>query len=163
MGRLLAIDYGERRIGLALSDEMQRVALGLRTLEGNVNNSEFRALREIVSAEGVEAIILGIPIGMSGRESYQATITRRWGARLAEAVGCPVIPFDERLTSVQAHRELDAMGVRRKQHGKQVDTMAATLLLQSYLEFQRMRADQLPVQADQSEHSQSGSQSVEEQ
>jgi putative Holliday junction resolvase len=137
MGRVLAIDLGEQRVGLALSDPTRTIASSLPTLRRSSREQEFAAIRDLVAREEVEEIIVGLPIGMSGSPGVQAELTRRWTVALRQAVAIPVRELDERLTSVQAQRTLDSLGVRRRAQRSQVDAVAATLLLQTYLEQSR--------------------------
>lgn len=140
MTRILAIDVGEQRIGLALSDPTGTIASGLRTIRRGLRDEEAAAINAIVTGEGVERIIVGMPLSMSGQPGVQAELTRRWIAAFQRHTQVPVEVLDERLTSVQAHRSLDSMGVKRRQHRQHVDAMAATLLLQTYLDRQRKEA-----------------------
>jgi putative holliday junction resolvase len=140
MTRILAIDLGEQRIGLAVSDPTGNIAGGLRTIRRGLRDEEIAAIAAICAAEQVEHIIVGIPLTMSGEPGVQAELTRRWVAVLQRGLALPVELVDERLTSVQAHRSLDSMGMKRRQHRQHVDAVAATLLLQGYLDGQRKEA-----------------------
>lgn len=137
MGRILAVDFGEQRIGLALSDPSRTIASGLQVLRRSTRELEFAALRSVVAAEEVALVVVGMPLSMGGERGVQAELTRRWVEALRPALAVPVEVVDERLTSVQAHRALDAMGVRRRQQRGRVDEVAATLMLQSYLDRAR--------------------------
>jgi putative Holliday junction resolvase len=137
MGRVLAVDLGERRVGLALSDPSRTIASGLRVMRRSTREAEFAALRALVEAEDVDLVVVGMPLGMGGEPGVQAELTRRWVDALRPALPVPVEVVDERLTTVQAHRALDAMGVRRRAQRGRVDAVAATLLLQSYLDRAR--------------------------
>ena len=137
MGRILAIDLGEERIGLAISDPTGTIASALPTLGRGAMGEEIPALQETIAREDVERVIVGLPLRMDGSDSAQTTLTRRWAKSVEQAVSVPVELVDERLTTVQAHHTLDALGVgRRKQRGR-VDALAATLLLQGYMEQRR--------------------------
>jgi putative holliday junction resolvase len=137
MSRIMAIDLGEQRIGLALSDPTGNIAGGFRTIRRGLRDEEMAALGAVVAAEDVGRIIVGMPIGMNGQPGVQAELTRRWVVVLQRHMAVPVEVLDERLTSVQAHRSLDSMGVKRRQHRQHVDEVAATLLLQGYLDSRR--------------------------
>ncbi|HEY8745790.1 MAG TPA: Holliday junction resolvase RuvX [Chloroflexota bacterium] len=137
MSRILAIDLGEQRIGLALSDPTGNIAGGIRTIRRGLRDEEMAALRTVIATQGVERIIVGMPLGMNGLPGVQAELTRRWVEALRRNTDLPVEILDERLTTVQAHRSLDSLGVRRRQHRQHVDGVAATLLLQSYLDAHR--------------------------
>jgi putative holliday junction resolvase len=137
MSRIMAIDLGEQRIGLALSDPTGNIAGGFRTIRRGLRDEEMAALGAVVAAEDVGRIIVGMPLGMNGQPGVQAELTRRWVVVLQRHMAVPVEVLDERLTSVQAHRSLDSMGVKRRQHRQHVDEVAATLLLQGYLDSRR--------------------------
>jgi putative holliday junction resolvase len=137
MSRIMAIDLGEQRIGLALSDPTGNVAGGFRTIRRGLRDEEMAAIAAIVAAEDVGRIVVGMPLGMNGQPGVQAELTRRWVVALQRQTALPVEVLDERLTSVQAHRSLDSMGVKRRQHRQHVDEVAATLLLQGYLDSRR--------------------------
>ena len=137
MSRIMASDLGEQRIGLALSDPTGNIAGGFRTIRRGLRDEEMAALGAVVAAEDVGRIIVGMPLGMNGQPGVQAELTRRWVVVLQRHMAVPVEVLDERLTSVQAHRSLDSMGVKRRQHRQHVDEVAATLLLQGYLDSRR--------------------------
>jgi len=137
VSRILAIDLGEQRIGLALSDPTGNIAGGIRTIRRGLRDEEMAALRTVIATQGVERIIVGMPLGMNGLPGVQAELTRRWVEALRRNTDLPVEILDERLTTVQAHRSLDSLGVRRRQHRQHVDGVAATLLLQGYLDAHR--------------------------
>ena len=137
MTRILAVDLGEQRIGLALSDPTGNIAGGLRTIRRGLRDEEMAAINAVIAREDVARVIVGMPLSMSGQPGVQAELTRRWVAVLQQSIAVPVEVLDERLTSVQAHRSLDSMGVKRRQHRQHVDEIAATLLLQGYLDGQR--------------------------
>lgn len=137
MSRILAIDLGEQRIGLALSDPTGQIAGAIRTIQRGLRDEEMAAIGAVLVAEGVTRVIVGMPLGMNGQPGVQAELTRRWVEALRRHTDLPIEVADERLTSVQAHRSLDGMGVRRRQHRQHVDAVAATLLLQGYLDGHR--------------------------
>lgn len=137
MTRILAVDLGEQRIGLALSDPTGNIAGGLRTIRRGLRDEEMAAINAVIAKEDVARVIVGMPLSMSGQPGVQAELTRRWVDVLQQSIAVPVEVLDERLTSVQAHRSLDSMGVKRRQHRQHVDEIAATLLLQGYLDGQR--------------------------
>ncbi len=132
--RILAIDLGQRRIGLAVSDELGLTAQGMPTLERTRVREDMRRLAELARANQVALILLGHPLHMSGVEGRQAEGARQFGERLAAATGLPVKLWDERWTTVAAQRVLDesGIGIRKRSRGA-VDRLAAVLLLESYL------------------------------
>lgn len=137
--RVLGIDLGTRRIGLAVSDEDGRIAFPAGTLERKSKRADFAALRKLVRARQIGCAVVGLPLHMSGRAGVEAEAARAFATALAEATGIPVDTLDERWTSVAAHRSLRESGRRVvEKHGKGiVDEVAATLLLSTYLERRR--------------------------
>jgi putative holliday junction resolvase len=133
-GRVLALDLGKRRIGLALSDELGLTAQGLPTLERTNIREDLARLAELASGKGVTLILMGNPLHMSGREGRQAGHAREFGGRLEAATGLPVKYWDERLTTVEAQRVLRESGVGIEKRAKAVDRLAAVILLESYLD-----------------------------
>ena len=131
--RILALDVGKRRIGLALSDPLGITAQGLPTLQRTNIREDLAALGRIASEHEVGFILIGHPLHMSGREGRQADYTREFAARLAEWTGLEVRLWDERLTTVEAERVLKESGISIAKRAKAVDKLAAQILLQSYL------------------------------
>lgn len=137
-GRVLALDVGKKRIGLAVSDELGITAQGLDTLERVRIREDLDRLKETAARLGVTLLLVGRPMHMSGSESRQSEYTREFAERLAKHVSLPVVFWDERLTSAEAERLLREGGATLEQRKKAVDRMAAILLLDSYLEYQRI-------------------------
>jgi putative Holliday junction resolvase len=133
-GRVLALDLGKRRIGLALSDELGVTAQGLETLERTNIRTDLARLSELVLQREVTTILIGNPLHMSGHEGRQAVHAREFGARLQAATGLPVEFWDERLTTVEAQRVLRQSGISIEKRAKAVDRLAAVILLESYLD-----------------------------
>ncbi len=133
-GRVLALDFGKKRIGVALSDELQITAQGLETLERTNIREDIARLCRLVSESKVARIIMGNPLHMSGQEGRQTEFVRDFGERLQSASGIPVEFLDERLTTVQAQRVLRQSGVSIQKRAKAVDRLAAVILLESYLD-----------------------------
>jgi putative Holliday junction resolvase len=134
--RVLGLDLGEKRIGLAVSDEDARIAFPAGVLVRKSERQDFAALRKLVEERGIGRAVVGLPLHMSGRAGPQAEAARAFAAMLAEKAGIPVDTLDERWTSVAAERSLRETGRRTiERHGKGVvDEVAATLLLGAYLE-----------------------------
>jgi putative Holliday junction resolvase len=132
-GRVLALDFGKRRIGLALSDELGITAQGLPTLERRTIREDLQALAAVVREKGVGLIVLGLPLRLSGQEGRQADTVREFGERLAKATGVAVEYWDERLTTVEANRVLAEARMTRDKQRRVVDQLAAVILLESYL------------------------------
>jgi putative pre-16S rRNA nuclease len=132
--RVLALDLGKRRIGLALSDELGVTAQGLETLERTNIREDLSRISQLASERGVSLILIGNPLHMSGREGRQAEYARDFGERLRAASGIPVEYWDERLTTVAAQRVLRESGISIEKRAKAVDRLAAVILLESYLD-----------------------------
>jgi putative Holliday junction resolvase len=135
-GRILALDVGERRIGLAVSDPLGLTAQGLRTLERANNRQDFARLAELATEWDVELILVGHPVKLSGAEGRQAESMRSFAAALSARLGLPVKLWDERLTTLEAQRVLRQSGTSIRKRARAVDRLAAVLLLQSYLDAQ---------------------------
>lgn len=135
-GRVLGVDLGERRIGLALSDPSRTIASPLEVLtRSNDRDRDRRAIGEIARANGVTLVVVGLPRSLSGRDGPAARAARAESAALAAvAPDLPVVLHDERLTTVEAQRSLDRAGVRRVHGRTVVDKVAAAVMLQSFLD-----------------------------
>lgn len=132
--RSLGIDFGEKRIGLAISDPGGRLAVPLTTLERRNDRSALRQIAEIARREGVGRLILGEPVDLYGNRGPVADRVRRFGERLAELTGLPVEWVDEALTSVEAARRLRQAGVDTRREPGRIDAVAAQILLQDALD-----------------------------
>lgn len=132
--RVLALDLGRRRIGLAVSDELGLTAQGLPTFERTNLRTDLVGLKQLAVEWSVGRIVVGLPLRMSGEEGRQAAGAREFGARLAARTGLPVEFWDERLTTVEAQRVLRSSGVGIGKRSKAVDRLAAVLILESWLE-----------------------------
>ncbi len=133
-GRILALDLGKKRIGLAMSDPLGITAQGLPTLHRTTIREDLAALVKLIEEQGVTLLLMGHPLHMSGRESRQAEYTREFAGRLAEKSGVEVKFWDERLTSVEAERVLKQSGISIEKRAKAVDRLAAVILLESFLD-----------------------------
>ena len=148
-GRVLALDVGERRIGLAISDPDGRVAVPLQTLVRTDEPADLSALSDLVKREDVHVLVVGLPLSLDGSVGLQAERTQEFARRLAVAVPRPLEMWDERLSTVAAERALAPSGLpdRRRRRGRPgerqrpyrrpkgaKDALAATLILQSYLD-----------------------------
>ncbi len=134
MSRILGLDFGLRRIGAALSDPRRVIATPLEVYERREPRLDARHYRELVEDEGVERIVIGLPLHTGGGESELSGEARVWGTWLAEACGRPVIFHDERYTSVDAEELMRAAGLKARDRKARRDMLAAQLLLQSYLD-----------------------------
>ena len=131
--RVMAIDYGDQRIGIAVSDALRTICGDAFTLqEWNMERAAARIAEE-VSKRGVDTLVLGLPKNMDGSEGPRASISREFAALLHEATGLEPVLWDERRSSIEAHAILHANGRKMKDHRKNVDAVAATLMLEGYL------------------------------
>jgi putative holliday junction resolvase len=133
-GRILALDLGKRRIGLAVSDELGITAQGLESLQRTNLRQDLAALAKLVSDRNVTLIVIGNPLHMSGREGRGSEQAREFGARLQAATGVPMHLWDERLTTVEAQRVLRESGASIEKRAKAVDRLSAVILLESFLD-----------------------------
>jgi len=132
--RALGIDFGEKRIGLAISDPEGRLAVPLTTLERRNDRSALRQIAEIAGREGVGRLVLGEPVDLFGNRGPVAERVRRFGEKLAGLTGLPVEWVDEALTSVEAAQRLRQAGVDTRREPGKVDAVAAQILLQDALD-----------------------------
>jgi putative Holliday junction resolvase len=134
-GRVLAVDLGEQRIGLALSDPLRITAQPLETLRCVGPRKDLQAIVDRARQHDVARIVVGLPLLLSGEEGAKAADAREVAERLRRRLrDVPVELWDERLTTVQAERAMIEGNVRRRARRKRVDTVAAALILQSYLD-----------------------------
>ncbi len=131
--RVLGLDLGERRIGLSISDPEATVATPAGVLERTGLERDLSALGALIREREVERVVVGLPIHMDGRRGPEAEAARRFAAALSEATGVVVDLLDERWTSVEAERALRESGVRGSKRRKSIDSVAATILLRTYL------------------------------
>ncbi len=132
--RSLGIDFGERRIGVAISDDHARLALPLTTIERRSDRQAIGALREIIRQEQIERLVIGEPCDEEGVPTTLAARIRQFGERLAKVVELPIRWTDESLTSVEAERQLREMGIDPRRHKGRIDMLAARILLQDVLD-----------------------------
>jgi putative Holliday junction resolvase len=133
-GRILAIDYGSRRMGLAVSDPLGITAQGLDTLERKNKRSDFARLEKLLREYQVREIVVGLPLRMSGEEGIQSQKVAEFAEELRRRFAIPVHLWDERLTSAEANRLLREAELSIQKRAQAVDRMAATLILQSWLQ-----------------------------
>lgn len=136
-GRILALDFGTRRIGVAVSDPTRTIASPLTTLVRRAGKRPpWAKLREIVEEREVREIVVGLPLDLAGEEGQWAAEVREFGAELVRRFGLPVHWLDERLSSVRAEEAVRSIGLRKKERERKerVDAAAAAIILQDYLE-----------------------------
>lgn len=146
-GRVVGIDFGLKRLGLSVSDRTKLIATPLQTLlaERKLEKTVDKLLAflteyEKKSSDPIEAIVVGMPLLMSGKKGFIADEVEHFIAVLKEKTSIPIIPWDERLTSVQAERSLKEGDLSRKKRAQVVDSVAALILLQNYLDAKRIHS-----------------------
>lgn len=137
--KILGLDYGDRRIGVALSDAFGWTAQGLEVIERRREGEEFDRIAYLVDQNAVEEIVVGLPKNMNGTIGPRGEICMAFADALKDRLQVPVILWDERLTTVSAHRTLIEADVSRKKRKGVVDKMAASLILQNYLDSKSIK------------------------
>jgi len=132
--RVLAIDHGTKRMGIAISDELRTIAQPLEYIAAEPLDKFFTRLAQIIADKQISLIVVGVPRNMDGTYGPAAAKVQEFVTALKEAVAVPIKSWDERLTSVQANRYLIEADVRRSKRREKVDKTAAAILLQSYLD-----------------------------
>jgi putative holliday junction resolvase len=133
-GVLLGVDYGQVRVGLAISDPDRKIAFPLATYERAGRERDAAYFRAVLEQETVVALVVGLPVHLDGREGQKAGEARAYGQWLAETTGLPVSYWDERFTTVQAEAALWEAGLTHKKRKSRRDRVAAQMLLQAYLD-----------------------------
>jgi len=133
-GRLLALDVGARRIGLAVSDLLGVTAQGLPTLQRKNKRTDLAELERVIREQGVVEVVVGYPLRMSGTEGAQAEKISEFAEDIRKRFGIPVHLWDERLTSAEANRLLRETDMSIRRRAEVVDQMAAVLILQSFMD-----------------------------
>ncbi|MCM3130001.1 MULTISPECIES: Holliday junction resolvase RuvX [unclassified Paenibacillus] len=137
--KILGLDYGDRRIGVAISDAFGWTAQGLEVIERRRDGDEFGRINELVRENEVSEIVVGLPKNMNGTVGPRGEICMEFAEKLRETLDLPVHLWDERLSTVSAERTLVEADVSRKKRKKVVDKMAASLILQNYLDAKSTR------------------------
>lgn len=132
--RVLAIDHGTKRIGIAVSDELKTIAQPLEFILAEPFDAFLVRLQQIIAEKGVELILIGMPRNMDGTYGPAAEKAKAFVNALKEKITVPIRTWDERLTTAQANRFLIAADVKRRDRKEKVDKTAAAILLQSYLD-----------------------------
>ncbi len=130
--RYLAIDYGMKRTGLAVCDAGETIASPLAVVQGR--KDLIQRIQRVVASEGVEAIVLGLPLNMDGTEGPQARLVQAFGKELGRQLGIPVHFQDERLSSFEAEQRLQEMDLSRAKKKERLDALAAADILQNFLD-----------------------------
>jgi putative Holliday junction resolvase len=136
--RILAIDLGDKRIGVALSDPTKTLAAGYDVIRRTSRQSDYEAIGKIVSENDVVLIVVGLPTLPSGEEGTRAAWARDYSSALAKALGIKVELWDESLTTADATDSLRQRGYGKNRRRKRVDAVAAAFILQSYIESNKL-------------------------
>lgn len=139
MSRILALDHGTRRIGVAIADHETGIAFARPAIRRHDERADFAHIARLTAEERITRIVLGLPRNLDGSEGPQAASVRAFAARLAPVVGLPVTFVDERLTSWEAGERLRATGRRPDARSGEVDSASAKLILQEYLDAEEHR------------------------
>jgi putative holliday junction resolvase len=137
--RLMGLDVGDRRIGVAVSDPLGLTAQPVLTLVRSNRRQDLKSLMRMIRKYGCREVVVGNPLYMSGDQSPQAAKAQGFAQMLREETGLPVHLWDERLTTTEAHRHLHAAGLAGSEHRAVVDQVAAVLILQGFLDTRRGR------------------------
>lgn len=142
MKRVLGLDYGTKTVGVAVSDELFLTAQGLETItrkEENKLRKTFARIEELVKEYDISEIVLGYPKNMDNSVGARGKATEEFRNRLEKRCGLPVILWDERLSTIESERILMDGGIRRENRKSRIDWMAASLILQSYMDAMRVK------------------------
>ena len=137
--RIMAVDYGDAHTGVALSDPTGLLAGTATTIHSRKAEEVLAQLSRLVEENHVEELVMGFPRNMDGSEGPRAELYRAFAQRLEEATGLQVVLWDERRTTVDAHRILQQAGKDARKRKKTVDAVAASLILEGYLDYKRLR------------------------
>ena len=132
--RIMALDVGTKRIGVAMSDELFLTAQGADTIYRSVLNADLAKIRKMAEENGVNEIVIGLPLNMNGTHGAKADEVVEFMGALTKVVNIPVKTWDERLTTVQAEKALLEADMSRAKRKRSIDMLAAQLILQSYLD-----------------------------
>ena len=137
--RVMGLDYGDKTVGVAISDELLVTAQPIETIERervNKLRKTYQRIEALISEYSVEKIVIGRPLNMNGTEGERVETTRAFADELSRRTGLEIIEVDERLTTVEANRILEETGVANSARKEYIDKMAAAIILQSYLDLQ---------------------------
>ncbi|TLS53597.1 Holliday junction resolvase RuvX [Paenibacillus antri] len=135
--RIMGIDYGDRQIGVAVSDELFLTAQGVTTLRNSGDERVLHDIAKLAKEYGVTELVVGLPKNMNGTIGPRGELAQAFARDLGETAGLPVTMWDERLTTMSAQRTLIEADVSRKKRKEVIDRMAAALILQNYMDSRR--------------------------
>ena len=143
--RIMGLDFGSKTVGVAISDELLITAQGIeivRRKEENKLRQTLARIEELIEEYGVEEIVLGYPKNMNNTEGERVELTNEFKEKLERRTGLPVALWDERLTTVAADRFMMEAGIRREERKEHVDRIAATFILQGYLDYRKNKENE---------------------
>ena len=141
--KILALDIGTVRIGIATSDIMEIIASAYEVYRRKNLDSDVKYIAELVSKLDAGEIVIGLPLKLDGSEGQSVEMARTFGEKLSELVKVPIVYQDERLSTVSAQRILIESGMRREKRKDKVDSIAATIILQTYLDKKSLKKGSL--------------------
>ena len=133
--RKMCLDYGDVRIGIAMSDPMGIIANGYETYTRIDEETDLKHIEKLIKDNGVDTVVLGLPINMDGTEGNRVEVTKDFGKKLGALTSTKIVYMDERLSSVSAEKLLIQADVRRDKRKQVIDKLAATIILQNYLDI----------------------------
>ena len=136
MGRILGVDYGEIRIGLALSDNTKRIAFPFKTIKNKNIDILLDVFRKLSFEKNIDSIVIGLPLGMNGKDTPQTKNVRIFSKSIS-ILGLPIFFQDERLTSISAKKSLIKQNVKTGHNKEKIDEIAATIFLQQFLDINK--------------------------
>ncbi len=139
--RVLALDVGEKRIGVAISDLSQSLARSLKVIQRGSRQEDFATVARLVEEYEVEKVVVGYPRSLDGMAGAQAERVERYAVGLAESLTVPVLLWDERFSTVSAERLMREAGVRSKKKRERIDAVAAAVILQDYLDSRQFAGE----------------------
>ncbi len=137
MEKILGVDYGDKRTGLACSDPSGFLASGIGYISVGGMRSTAEEVANTAKNNGCKKIVVGLPKNMDGSEGWRAETVRAFAEILGELTDCDIVMYDERLSTMQAHRMLSITDIKSKKRKQVIDTLSAQIILQNYLDSQR--------------------------
>ena len=137
-GRVMAIDLGEKRIGIAVSDSLQLVAKGHSVIKRKSRREDFARYQQFIAEQDIKLVVMGLPVPLSGVEGDKAAWVRDYTADLQQHLTIPIVLWDEALSTKRAEESLRAQGKKLKKIKERIDAVAAAFILQDYLDAHRI-------------------------
>lgn len=137
MGRILGLDYGRRRIGIAISDPLGITAQPLETLGEGDDKKAIERVAYHIQCHNVETIVVGYPLTLRGEKGQSVKMVERFIQQMQKSISVPIVKWDERLSSTEAERYLKKMKIKSSRQKEKIDQIASVLILQSYMDFKK--------------------------